>query len=180
ALSLKIRNCPEVSSLWANSTWPAPDGHHKTRQWLKRSDWVLPPSWLRRMKEFSPVIRTALGSTGGVMVSSSQGRHLDARVFVAGALGKVGVVGRTQRRDRLAVVAGRHPRALERADDAAGDHVGDLEREPDLSEIVPHAHALAAARAARPRVVWMHLERRRPVGHVQTAEGRRDALVRGR
>src|SRR5260370_33387648 len=26
---------------------------------------VVPPSGLRRMKEFSPVIRTALGSTGG-------------------------------------------------------------------------------------------------------------------
>src|SRR5215813_13930364 len=135
ALSLKIHVLPELSSLWAKSTWPAPDGHQSTRQWLKRSDWVLPPSWLRRMKEFSPVIRTALGSTGGVMVSSSEGRYLDARVVVAGALGNVGVVGRTQRRDRLAVVAGRHPRALERADDAARDHVGDAEREPYFPEI---------------------------------------------
>src|SRR5207249_5280008 len=64
ALSLKTRSWPELSSLCAKSTWPAPDGHHRTRQWLKRSDWVLPPSWLRRMKEFSPVIRTAFGSTG--------------------------------------------------------------------------------------------------------------------
>src|SRR6266403_5978003 len=104
-----------VSVLWMKSAWPAPAGHHSTRQWLTRSVMVLPPSWLRRMKEFSPVIRTAFGSTGGVMVSSSEGRHLDARVVVARALGNVGVVGRAQRGDGLAVVARRHPGALERA-----------------------------------------------------------------
>src|SRR5215831_13792360 len=47
------------------SAWPAPAGHQSTRQWLTRSDMVVPPSGLSRMKEFSPVIRTALGSTGG-------------------------------------------------------------------------------------------------------------------
>src|SRR5215813_1347860 len=145
ALSLKIHVLPELSSLWAKSTWPAPAGHHSTRQWLKRSDWVLPPSWLKRMNEFSPVIRTALGSTGGVMVSSSEGGHLDARVVVARALGNVGVVRRAQRGDRLAVVGGRHPRALERADDAARDHVGDHHRQPHFAEVVPHAHAHAGA-----------------------------------
>src|SRR5262249_36456390 len=127
-LSLKILSCPELSSLCANSTWPAPDGHQRTRQWLNRSDCVLPPSWLRRMNEFSPVIKTALGSTGGVMVSSSEGRHLDARVVVAGALGNVGVVGRAQRRDGLAVVARPHPGALERADDPSRDDLGDDQR----------------------------------------------------
>src|ERR687887_991789 len=46
---------------------PAPAAHHSTRQWLIRSDGVLPPSWLSRMNEFSPVINTSLGSTGGVI-----------------------------------------------------------------------------------------------------------------
>src|SRR5712691_2701851 len=50
------------------SAWPVPAGHQSTRQWLRRSDIVLPPSGLRRMKEFSPVITTSLGSTGVVMV----------------------------------------------------------------------------------------------------------------
>src|SRR5438046_2626097 len=50
------------------SAWPVPAGHQRTRQWLRRSDIVLPPSGLRRMKEFSPVITTSLGSTGAVMV----------------------------------------------------------------------------------------------------------------
>src|SRR6266446_1914343 len=54
-----------VSVLWMKSAWPAPAGHHSTRQWLTRSVMVLPPSGLSRMKEFSPVIRTAFGSTGG-------------------------------------------------------------------------------------------------------------------
>ena len=37
---------------------PAPAGHYGTRQWLVPSGIVYPPSWLRRMKEFSPVTRT--------------------------------------------------------------------------------------------------------------------------
>src|SRR5437867_11843906 len=180
ALSLKMRVWPAPSSLWANRTWPAPDGHHRTRQWLKRSDWVLPPSWLRRMKEFSPVISTALGSTGGVMSSSLEGGYLDARVIVAGALGDIGVVGRAERGNGLAVVARRHPGTLECADDARRDRRGDAERQPYLAEIVPHTHPRAIPQATRARIVGMHLERRRPFGHVEPAEGRRDALVGGR
>ena len=65
-LSLQIFTRPSVSVLCKNKTWPAPDGHHRTRQWLARSDSVLPPSGLSRMKEFSPVIITSFGSTGGI------------------------------------------------------------------------------------------------------------------
>ena len=56
-----------LSQAIMKSTWPAPEGHQSTRQWLTRSVWVLPPSGLSRMNEFSPVIRTSLGSTGEVM-----------------------------------------------------------------------------------------------------------------
>src|SRR5262245_2257950 len=41
--------------------WPA--GDHSTRQWLTRSSIVFPPSFERRMKEFSPVMTTSCGST---------------------------------------------------------------------------------------------------------------------
>src|SRR5215210_4067791 len=47
-----------------NIACPAPAGHPSTRQWLNRGVCVLPPSAERRMNEFSPVIRTSLGSTG--------------------------------------------------------------------------------------------------------------------
>src|SRR6185295_6364268 len=103
-----MRTLLSVSSLWRNSVVPAPAGHHSTRQWLARSASVLPPSWLRRTNEFSPVMRTSLGSTGFAMtlLVSGGGRYLDARVVVAGALADVGVRGRGQRGDRLAVVGG--------------------------------------------------------------------------
>src|SRR5205814_4337994 len=60
-----------VSSLRMKSACPAPAGHESTGQWLTRSDCVLPPSGLSRMNEFSPVIRTAWGSTGGIGSSPS-------------------------------------------------------------------------------------------------------------
>src|SRR5919108_496034 len=62
-----MRTWPSISVECTNSAWPAPSGHHSTRQWLKRSVSVLPPSELSRMNEFSPVMRTSLGSTGGVI-----------------------------------------------------------------------------------------------------------------
>ena len=46
-----------------NSACPCPAGDHSTRQWLTRSAIVLPPSFERRMNEFSPVITTSWGST---------------------------------------------------------------------------------------------------------------------
>ena len=45
-LSDQIFTSPPVSVLFRNSAWPAPAGHHSTRQWLARSVCVLPPSAL--------------------------------------------------------------------------------------------------------------------------------------
>src|SRR5688572_10496034 len=59
-----MRTASSVSGDFMNIACPAPAGHHSTRQWLTREECVLPPSGLRRMKEFSPVIKTALGSVG--------------------------------------------------------------------------------------------------------------------
>src|SRR6186997_3366005 len=61
-----MRTLLSVSEDCKKSTWPAPAPHHSTRQWLARSEMVLPPSGLSRMKEFSPVIMGSLGSTGGI------------------------------------------------------------------------------------------------------------------
>src|SRR5262245_5234621 len=171
-----------------NKAWPAPAGHHSTRQWLKRSDCVLPPSGLRRTNEFSPVIKTSLGSTGGAMSYSSLGRvgalnsgrrattarapagampmmasgrvgcHLHAGVVVTGALGDVGVVGRTQRGHGLAVVARGEPRALEAAHHPRRDGIGQAEGQPHLAQVVPDPHAGAVAELAGPRVDGIHLE----------------------
>src|SRR5687767_4121506 len=52
-----------VSGLSMNIAWPAPAGDHSTRQWLTRSTTVLPPSFDKRMNEFSPVITTSCWST---------------------------------------------------------------------------------------------------------------------
>src|SRR2546430_16713944 len=83
------------------------------------------------MNEFSPVIRTSLGSTGGVMGSprASDRRDLHARVVEARAFGNVRVVRGAERGHGLAVVARGEPGPLERADDAAGERVADAERQ---------------------------------------------------
>src|SRR5262245_28676871 len=46
-----------------NSACPCPAGDQSTRQWLTRSAIVPPPSFERRMNEFSPVMTTSCGST---------------------------------------------------------------------------------------------------------------------
>src|SRR6267378_7421850 len=78
-----MRTLPSVSALWTKSAWPLPAGHQSTRQWLRRSDWVLPPWGLRRMNEFSPVMRTFVGSTGlgmgPILPSLHPSEHLDPR-----------------------------------------------------------------------------------------------------
>src|SRR5215510_10998194 len=71
-LSLYTQTLPSVRVLCMKRAWPAPPGHQRTRQWLQRSVNVLPPSALKRMKEFSPVMRSSFGSTGGGMCLSLQ------------------------------------------------------------------------------------------------------------
>src|SRR2546429_4523818 len=118
------------------------------------------------MNEFSPVIRTSLGSTGGVRGSprASDRRDLHARVVEARAFGNVRVVRGAERGHGLAVVARGEPGPLERADDAAGQRVADAERQADLAEGVPDADARPVLETAGVRVVGMHLERRRARG----------------
>src|SRR5207253_3291251 len=86
------------------------------------------------------------------------GGDLHACVVEARALCDVRVVRGTQRRDRLAVIARAEPRALQRADDTAGNDLRDEQRQVDLAEVVPHAHARAVGEAARLRVLRVHLE----------------------
>jgi len=59
-----------------NSACPCPAGDQSTRQWLTRSAIVPPPSFERRMNEFSPVMTTSWGSTiwGSAISVSSSGR----------------------------------------------------------------------------------------------------------
>src|SRR5207302_7048891 len=119
------------TSNFSTGASPLPARINSTRQWLARSASVLPPSRLSRMNEFSPVMRTSLGSTGEAIVrvllcSGAGGGDLHAGIVVAGALADVGVGGRGQRRDGLSVVGGMHPGALQAAHDPAGHRVGDL------------------------------------------------------
>ena len=62
-----------VASLLRYRTWPGPTGDRSTRQWLARV--VIGPlaSECSRMKEFSPVSRTSLGSVGLTIGTSAVG-----------------------------------------------------------------------------------------------------------
>src|SRR5206468_12970352 len=105
------------------------------------------------------------------------GGDLDPSIVEARALGDVGVVGGTERRDGLAVVAGAQPGALQRRDDPARHDVRHAQWQSNLAEIIPDADAHARLEAARAGVVGMPLEWRRLVT-ADTAEGRGDPPVR--
>src|SRR5712692_2028772 len=55
-----------VTSLWMKRTCPGPPGEYKMRQWLTRVICGPFSSSCRRIKEFSPVRRTWLGSVSGI------------------------------------------------------------------------------------------------------------------
>ena len=61
-----VRTALSVTSLWMKSTCPGPPGEYRIRQWLTRVS--CGPFWSRcnRMKEFSPVRRTLLGSVSAM------------------------------------------------------------------------------------------------------------------
>src|SRR5437762_13444426 len=123
------------------------------------------------MNEFSPVIRTSLGSTGGVMGSprASDRRDLHARVVEARAFGNVRVVRGAERGDGLAVVARGEPGPLERADDTAGRRVAHAERQADRAAAGPGADAGRGLEPAGVPVGGTHRERGRAGGVVAGA-----------
>src|SRR5215510_13386511 len=61
-----MRTALSVTSLWMKRTCPGPPGEYKIRQWLTRVICGPFSSSCKRIKEFSPVRRTWLGSVSGM------------------------------------------------------------------------------------------------------------------